>query len=74
MLYICRQHHFLLGELPLSVVRLICLIHSRGGFVSLRMDDGAALLLPLNIGDLDPAITELDLKNCSLTGVRHHAV
>lgn len=52
------------GELPLSVVRLLSNLKRKymGHF-----DPG--FTLPANIGDLDPAITELDLGFFGLRGM-----
>ena len=55
------------GDLPLPVIALFCSIQRDENSFNLR-DAGPGFTLPANIGDLDPAITELDLRGCNLTG------
>ena len=59
--------HALAGDLPLPVVRLLSFMRHRGKFVDMRRA-GPGFTLPVNIGDLGPGITELDLGECNLIG------
>ena len=60
------------GDLSLPVVRLLSFMRRKGKFLNLR-DAGPGFTLPANIGDLDPDIRELDLRECNLTGVLNYA-
>ena len=55
------------GDLPLPVVRLLSFMRLHGMFPDLAQTS-PGFTLPANIGDLDPAITELVLRRCNLTG------
>ena len=55
------------GDLSLPVVRLLSFMRRKGKFLNLR-DAGPGFTLPANIGDLDPDIRELDLRECNLIG------
>ena len=61
--------HALAGDLPLPVVHLLS---SMKRIYILKIVDlanaGRGFTLPANMGELDPAITELDLRGCNLTG------
>ena len=52
------------GELPLAVVRLF----SHLSWSVIITDDGPGFTLPVNIGDLGPAITHLNIGHCYLRG------
>ena len=54
------------------MVRLLCLMRNDDDddrIVSLHTA-GPGFTLPADIGDLDPAITELNLSECNLTGLK----
>ena len=50
------------GELPLSVIKM------KAGGVDVNLAENSGFTLPLNMGELGD-IKELDLSNCSLTGL-----
>ena len=54
------------GVLHLPVVRLFSSCNGRLGLDVIKAGPGFSL--PANIGDLDPAITDLNLSNCNLIG------
>ena len=61
------------GDLPLPVLRLLSSMRHNGKSVDLK-GAGPAFTLPANIGDMDPAIKELDLGECNLTGAACHYI
>ena len=60
------------GELPLPVVRLLASMRCVGKVVSMKRA-GPGFTLPANIGDLDPAVTKLSLRECNLIGALFYA-
>jgi hypothetical protein len=56
------------GRIPLPVVELIAKMRSKGLRVDLY-DNCHLLMLPLDLGNLDPSITTLDLSFASLSGI-----
>ena len=59
------------GVLPLSVVSLISSMRCSRDCEGVCVEEaGPGFTLPANIGDLDPAITRLDLGHCNLTGAQ----
>ena len=61
------------GELSLGVIRLIATIRSTKttenvSFQCKKNPAGLGFTLPQNLGDLDPAILDLDLSDCCLMG------
>ena len=58
----------LVGELAVSLLCLISKATSCHADQNLQQGAGAGFTLPANIGDLDPAITVLDLRGRNLIG------
>ena len=51
------------------MVRLLCLMRNDEDWIVSLYKAGPGFTLPADIGDLDPAITELDLTYSNLIGV-----
>ena len=60
----------IVGPLALPVVRLLCLLRNNEASHLDLCGAGPGFTLPADIGDLDPAITELELSECNLTGLK----
>ena len=61
------------GDLPLAVIGSLNRLRSNSNSTYSELGDymtNAGFTLPANIGDLDLAITCLDLSRCNLTGGR----
>jgi len=65
--------HASAGDLPLPVVRLLSSMRYQVNFLDL-IESGPGFTLPANIGDLDPDITELHLRDCNLIGTVYFVV
>ena len=52
------------------MVRLLCLMCNSDDRIVSLYKAGPGFTLPDDIGDLDPTITELNLSECNLTGLK----